>query len=163
MALFKSTQVRAKALPPAGQSATDIIYIMGDFVVPAGFATNDVVEMGPLPAGYVPIDLIIDNDALGATVTANFGLLTGAFDTGTHGAATTRTCGTEFATAQALQTVGIKRASNTGATRIAPTNTVGGLVAQDRSFGFVATAVTTPTVGSTVRVTLLARPQSDGV
>lgn len=163
MALFKATQVRNKTLVPAGTTATDIIWVVGDFTVPAGFTTNDVVEMGALPGGYVPVDLIIDHVALGATVTANFGLLSGVYDSGVHGGATTRTVGTEFATAQALQTPGIKRSANAGATRIPPTLTVGGQVAEDRGFGFVATAVTTPTVGATIRCTLLCRPASDGV
>jgi hypothetical protein len=156
MALFKATQVRNKVPVPSGAGATDIISVNGDFTIPTGFAANDVVEMGGLPAGYVPVDLIVDNASLGGTVTADFGLLTGAFDSGTHGGATTRTCGAQFAAAQAMATAGIKRAAAAGAGRIAPAT-------EDRGFGFVASAVTGPTVGAVVRFTLLCRPQSEGV
>lgn len=156
MALFKATQVRNKTIVPSGNGATDVIAVVGDFIVPTGFATGDVVEMGALPGSYVPVDLIVDNAAMGATVTADFGLLTGDYDSGTNGGATTRTCGAQFAAAQALGTAGIKRAAAAGAGRIAPATA-------DRAFGFVASTVTTPTVGAAVRFTLLCRPQSDGV
>jgi hypothetical protein len=107
--------------------------------------------MGPLPAGYVPVDLIVDNAACGTTVTSDFGLLSGAYDS--TGA---RTCGAQFAAAQALQTAGIKRMAAAGGGRVAPTTA-------DRGWGFVASTVSTPTVGAAIRATLLVRPQSEGV
>ncbi|WP_397536297.1 hypothetical protein, partial [Roseateles sp.] len=80
MALFKSTQIAAKAPIPTADRAVEIIPIFGDFTVPAGFAANDVVEMCPLPAGYVPVDLIVDGASLGATVTGDVGIVTGVYD-----------------------------------------------------------------------------------
>jgi len=151
MALFKATQVTNKVPVPSADGATAVIAIVGDFTIPTGFATNDVVEMGPLPAGYVPVDLIVDNAACGTTVTSDFGILSGAYN-----ATGTRTCSAAFASAQALQTAGIKRMAAAGGGRIAPTTA-------DRGWGFVSTTVSTPTVGAVLRATLLVRPQSEGV
>jgi hypothetical protein len=154
--LTKAAQVRNNVPVPSAGNATDIIAVVGDWTVPTGFAATNVVELGAIPAGYVPVDLIVDHAALGATVTADFGILTGNYGDGTQGVATTRTVGAQFAAAQAMGTAGIKRAAAVGSGRIAPTT-------NDRSFGFVATAVTTPTVGAVLRATLLCRPQSEGV
>lgn len=156
MALFKATQVRNSVPVPSANSATEVIAIVGDFTIPTGFASGDIVELGPIPAGYVPVDLIVDNAACGTTVTSDFGILSGNYGDGTHGASTTRTCGAQLAAAQALQTAGIKRSAAAGAGRIAPTT-------NDRSFGFVASTVSAPTVGAVLRATLLVRPQSEGV
>lgn len=151
MALFKATQVTNKVPVPSASSATELIYVVGDFTIPTGFASNDVVEMGALPAGYVPVDLIVDNAAGGTTVTSDFGILSGNYGDGG-----TRTCGAQFASAQALQTAGIKRMAAAGGGRLAPTT-------NDRGWGFVATTVSVPTVGAAVRATLICRPQSEGV
>ncbi|MBA3622866.1 MAG: hypothetical protein H0W48_00045 [Methylibium sp.] len=151
MALFKATQVAAKLPVPSANGATDVIPVVGDFLIPAGLASGDVVEMGAIPAGYVPVDLIVDNAAGGTTVTADFGILSGAYDS--TGA---RTCGAQFAAAQAMQTAGIKRMAAAGGARVAPTTA-------DRGWGFVASTVATPTAGAAVRATLLCRPQSEGV
>lgn len=151
MALFKSIQVTNKLPVPSANAATDLIPVVGDFLIPTGFASGDVVEMGAIPAGYVPVDLIVDNAAGGTTVTSDFGILTGAYDS--TGA---RTCGAQFAAAQALQTAGIKRMAAAGGGRVAPTTA-------DRGWGFVASTVSTPTVGAAVRATLIVRPQSEGV
>jgi hypothetical protein len=156
MALYKATQVRNGVPVPSANGATDVIPVVGDFTVPTGgLAIGDIVECGAIPAGYVPVDLIVDNGAFAASVTANFGILSGNYGDGTHGAATARTCGAEFAAAQAMTTAGIKRAAAAGACRIAPTT-------NDRSFGFV-TAGAAGSAGAVVRVTMLCRPQSEGV
>lgn len=151
MALFKATQVVNKVPVPSAAGATEVVPIVGDFTIPTGFASNDVVEMGAIPAGYVPVDLIVDNASCGTTVTSDFGILTGDYN-----ATGARTCGAQFAAAQALQTAGIKRMAAAGGGRVAPTT-------NDRGWGFVASTVATPTVGAVLRATLLVRPQSEGV
>ena len=151
MALFKATQVVNKLPIMTGDRASDVIAIVGDFAIPAGFASADVVEMVPLPAGYVPVDVTVDNAALGTTMTFDAGVLSGDFDTG--GA---RTCGAQFMAAQAGQTAGIKRLDVAAGARLAPTT-------NNRGLGFVFSTVSTPTVGAVVRMTLLCRPQVEGV
>lgn len=150
MALFKATQVVNKQQVMTADRASDAIVIFGDFAIPSGFATNDVVEMVPLPAGYVPVDIIMDNAALGTTMTCDVGLLSGNYDdTGS------RTCGAQFLAAQAGQTAGIKRMAVAGGGRVAPaTNT--------RGIGFAFTSVSTPIVGAVVRLTLVCRPAVEG-
>lgn len=151
MALFKAAQVVAKAPIVTADRASEVIALNGDFVIPSGFATNDVVEMAALPRGYVPVDVIVDNAALGTTMTFNCGFLSGDYD----GTSQARTCGAEFMSAQAGQTAGIKRMAVAGAGRIAATT-------NNRGVGFVFTSVSTPTVGSAVHLTLLARPAIEG-
>lgn len=151
MALFKATQLVNKLPIMTGDRASDVIAIVGDFAIPTGFASADVVEMVPLPAGYVPVDITVDNAALGATMTFDTGVLSGDFDS--TGA---RTCGAQFMAAQAGQTAGIKRLAVAGGGRLAPTT-------NNRGLGFVFSTVTTPTVGAVVRMTLLCRPQVEGV
>jgi hypothetical protein len=152
MALHKATQVAAGLPVPNADAAMDLIPIFGDFTVPAaGFASGDVVEMAPLPAGYVPVDVIADNEALGATMTFNVGILSGAYGSNDQA----RTCGAEFMSAQAFQTAGIKRMSAAGGGRIAPTTA-------DRGIGLACTTITTPTAGARVRLTVLCRPAVEG-
>lgn len=151
MALFKATQVVNKLPVMTGDRASDVIAIVGDFTIPAGIATNDVVEMVPLPAGYVPVDVMVDNAALGTTMTFDAGVLSGDFD-----ATGARTCGAQFMTGQAGQTAGIKRLAVAAGMRLAPTTNTRGL-------GFAFTSVSTPTAGAVVRMTLLCRPQVEGV
>lgn len=151
MALFKAIQVVNRLPIPSADGATDVIAIVGDWTLPAAAAAGDVVEMCGLPAGYVPVDTIIDNASLGATATADVGLLSGGYND--NGA---RTCGAQLAAAQALGTAGIKRASAAGAGRMAPAQ-------NDRSVGFVLTSLATPAPGAAVRMTLLARPAFEGV
>lgn len=147
MALHKSTQVTAGLPVPNADAAIESIPIFGDFTIPAsGFASGDVVEMAPLPAGYVPVDVIVDAEALGVAATFNVGLLSGDF-----GASGTRTCGAEFISAADLKAAAIARLSVGGGTRVAPTTST-------RGVGFACTTVTTPTAGKKVRLTLLCRP-----
>lgn len=152
MALFKATQVVNKAPVMTGDRASNNIVIFGDFAIPTGFATNDVVEMVPLPPGYVPTDIVVDNAALGTTMTFDCGFVSGEYDSPSQ----SRTCGAQFLAAQAGQTAGIKRLAVAGGTRQAPTTNT-------RGIGFAFTSVSTPTVGAVVRLTLTCRPQIDGV
>ena len=73
--LTKATQIRNNVPVPSAGNATDIIAVVGDWVVPAGFAATNVVELGAIPAGYVPVDLIVDHAALARALRANPGML----------------------------------------------------------------------------------------
>lgn len=157
MANLKSLQT-TNALPiPTAANATDIVPVVATFVVPAGLALNDVIEMGPLPAGYVPIDLIVafpDLDSNGTpTIKFDAGILSGAWlDTGA------RTCGNEFFAADVTaQAGGLARMNKAAGAQIAPTTAA-------RSWGLkVQTGAATLTAGGTVTATILYRPQIEGV
>ena len=161
MALFKSTQVTNGVTVLSASGANDTVALVGDFVIPAGFAANDVIEFGALPFGYVPVDLVVDHEDNGGTMTGNFGLLTGEF-----GASGARTCGAEFISGGDFSTAAaVKRLAVAGGTRIAPTTaeTVAAGGATHRGWGAVFTSVTTPTVGSKIRATLFVRAAVEGV
>lgn len=59
---------------PAG---AELVAVRGTYTLTADLSANDIIEMGSLPANCVPVDLILDVDALdsGTTVTLSVGLL----------------------------------------------------------------------------------------
>ncbi len=150
MALYKSKQITNRLPIPSASGANDVVPIFGDFTFPAGTLINDVIEMCPLPAGYVLVDAFADTDDLGGTITVDCGILSGNY--GDSGA---RTCGAEIMNDKAFGTVGIYRADVPGFSRIAPTT-------NDRSIGFALVADTTPTTDAKVRLTILVRPAIEG-
>lgn len=164
MALFKAKQVAAGAPLLHASGARDLVPVFGDFVVPAGLAANDIVEMLGLPADYVPVDLIVDHQSMaGTTFTADVGILTGVYGAALNLAGAARDCGAEFIAAGAFAAAGLKRASAVGFTRIAPVNDAGNGLLYDRGIGFKATTVTGLTAGANIRFTLLMRPKLGGV
>jgi len=157
MANYKSLQVTNGLPIPTADCATDLVPIVATFVVPAGLTLNDVIEMGPLQNGYVPIDLIAafpDLDSNGTpTVKFDAGMLSGNYnDSGA------RTCGNEFFAADtSAQAGGLARMNKAAGAQIAPT-------ANDRSWGLkVNTAPATLVAGSTITATLMVRPKIEGI
>lgn len=151
MAMLKSVQVTNNLQIPSANGATDIIPIVGDYTIKTGDAAGDIVEMCALPAGYVVVDTLLDNQSLAATSVGDVGIMSGNYrDSGV------RTIGAEFNSGVNLATAGIKRMDVAGCARIAPTT-------NDRSIGLKLTSLTTPTVGGKVRLTVFARPQVEGV
>lgn len=156
MANFQSNQAASRAPIPSGNTATDVVPVVATFVVPAGLANGDVIEMGALQAGYVPVDLIVafpDADT-GTGITFDAGMLSGNWlDSGA------RTIGAEFfAGDTTAQTGGIARMNKAAGAQLAPTT-------NDRSWGLkmshaVGTALT---AGGTITATLMARPKIEGV
>lgn len=151
MATLLSKQVTNKVPVPSADGGSDLIFVLGDYTLLGTEATGDELEMCVLPAGYVPVDIIVDTEDCGATVTADVGIMSG-----TVGSTATRTCSAVFMAAKALGTAGIYRMDVSGGGRIAPTTA-------DRGIGFALTTVTTPTAGAKIRMTLVCRPQSEGV
>lgn len=146
MANFKSKQATRKDPVPSADGYEPIA-IFADYALTASEASADIIEMVPLPAGYVPVDIIVDTADLGTTFTADVGLMSGAYnDEGV------RTCGAEFMTGKAFGTTGIYRMDVAGSGRIAPTT-------GDRSIGIKGTTIGTPTAAAVVRLTLICRPQ----
>lgn len=159
MANLKSVQATnaARFPTPNAGNATDLVPSFGDYVTLAGFAAGDIVEMAPLPPGHVPVDVILDiedTDSNGApTITVDVGIMSGAW--GDSGA---RTMGAEFIAASTVaQAGGIARMSVVNGGKVAPSTTT-------RSIGLkVVGAIATLVVGAKLRVTVLSRPQVEGV
>src|SRR3546814_19854601 len=83
MALKQSTQAAGKAPVPSADGATDLIPIIGDYVLTGDEAANDIIEMAPLPAGSVPVDVIVDSADLATTPAATVGPLPAEYRTTT--------------------------------------------------------------------------------
>lgn len=151
MALKQSKQAKSFDPVPSAAGATDLVPIFADYTLDGTEATNDEIEMAPLPAGYVPVDVIVDSQDCGTTVTASVGLMSAAYRENTASS----TCGAEFMAAKALGTAAIYRMDVVGGGRIAPTT-------GDRAFGIALTSVDTPTAGAKIRLTAMCRPAIGG-
>ena len=156
MANLKSLQATNAQPLMNADGANDLISVVATFVVPSTLANGDIIEMGGLPAGYVPVDLIVawpDLDT-GAGITFDAGLLSGNWlDAGA------RTIGSEFFAADTVaQTGGITRMNKAAGAQIAPTT-------NDRSWGLkmshaVGTALTS---GGTITATMMMRPRIENI
>lgn len=144
MANFKSKQVAGMKPAPHALDGNDLIPVIGEYLTKAGDAINDIVEMGAIPAGCVPVDVIIDNGALGASATLDVGILSGNYlDSGV------RTLGNEFLAAGAAATAGVLRRNKV----------VTGIQVQltDKSWGIKFLGAN-PATGQLIRGVLLCAP-----
>lgn len=150
MALKQSKQVAAGLPAPTPFYATSPVLVTGEYVVVTGDAIGDIVEMGALPSGCVPVDVIVDNGALGASATLDGGILSGEFAKKDNA----RTMGNEFFAASAVATAGVvRRAKNVNAVASD---------AADRGWG-VKFLGANPAPGQIVRATLVCRPVTAGI
>jgi hypothetical protein len=94
--LRQSRQVAARLPASNATSANEAVTQVTDYVVEAGLALNDVIEMGCLPGYCLPVDVKVfaeDADSNGTpTITLDAGIITGTYGKVDN----TRTCGNEF-------------------------------------------------------------------
>lgn len=154
MALKQAIQVAA-LLAVQTASSNEAIPVTGDFVVPAGLANGDVVEMAALPSGYVPVDVTVameDSDS-GTSMTLDAGVLSGNYGVKDDA----RTMGNEFFAASTVgQAGGVARATKAAGFLIAPADNTRGL-------GIKFPAIGTPIVGAKIRMIAWVRPALNGV
>ena len=150
MALKQSKQVLAGLPAPTATEASRPVIVTGEYVTVTGDAINDIVEFGAIPQNCVPVDLIVDNGALGASATLDAGVISG-----TYGKAdASRTMGSEFFAASAAATAGvIRRSKNVNA--IASD-------ASERGWGIKFLGAN-PAAGQVIRATLICRPVTVGI
>jgi hypothetical protein len=142
----KSRQAAANLPPKHAMDSNAAIVVVGEYVTKTGDVINDIVEMVGLPRDCVPIDVIVDNGALGASATLDVGILSGEYGDAVLG----RTMpATDFVAAGAAATAGVIRRNRV--------NT--GLVVQnvDRSVG-IRFLGANPASGQTIRLTLICAP-----
>lgn len=157
MALFQSVQIEA-GMPAINANGFEPITLVGDFVVPAGLAAADVVELVVLPANYVPVDAILATDDMDSngtpTITLDLGVLSGTAGDDDDA----RTCGNEaFAASTVGQAGGVARPTKAAFAQLAPSTS-------DRGIGIkLAAGAATLVTGADVRLTVLARPALNGV
>ncbi len=152
MALYKSKQVVAGVNVPTCDDSYEATAITAEYVTPTGgIAAGSIIEFGGIPDGTIPVDLVIHTGALGASVTLDSGILSGAYGTNTDAS----TMGSEFFTAaQAAATAVLLRATKSMAA-LPPKATI-------QSWG-VKTAGATTSAGITIRATLFVVPAPIGM
>jgi hypothetical protein len=153
MALFQSPQVIANKAIPASRDGVGTVAITAEFVVPAGLALNDIIELGGLPAAHIPVDLVVsfpDADSNGTPLIAfDAGLITGRFGDPVLGS---RTIGSEFFAADTTARTGGLARANKSLSGIAP-------VTGEQGWGLkVQAAAATLATGGRIRATLFAVP-----
>ena len=150
MALKQSKQVRAGLQTPTATEAAEPVTVIGEYVVATGDAINDIVEFGAIPQGCVPVDLIVDNGALGASATLDAGIISGVYAKADNA----RTMGNEFFAASAAATAGVIRRTKNVTAVVSD--------ASERGWGvkFLGAA---PAVGQVIRATLICVPVVTGI
>lgn len=112
MANSRAKQVAALKPAPHPLDANATVVVIGEYLTKAGDVINDIVEMVPWPAGTVPVDVVVDNGALGASATLDVGVMSGNYGDAVAG----RTmAGNEFLAAGAAATAGVLRRNKTTA------------------------------------------------
>ena len=150
MALKQSKQVLAGLPAPTATEASRPVIVTGEYVTVTGDAINDIVEFGAIPQNCVPVDLIVDNGALGASATLDAGVISGTYGKADNA----RTMGSEFFAGSAAATSGvIRRTKNVNA------------IASDgseRGWGLKFLGAN-PAAGQVIRATLVCRPVTVGL
>jgi len=156
MAQVQSIQIVAGYPAPSPDDAYTTVGITAEYVTPTGgLASGDIIEMGPIPPGFVPSDLIVHTGALGTSVTLDAGILTGEYGTSP---ATPRTMGSEFFTAaQAAATASLLRATKS-LTAVLP----GDITAVTAGWGLKVGGATT-SAGIKIRATLFLQSAPVGM
>ncbi len=158
-AVLQSKQIAANQPAVTAGGAHDLVALVGDYELSAALVVNDLIEFVELPPGHVPVDVILDTPDLDSNVApavvVQVGLMAGNVGDTTLAS---RTTGAEFIAASTVaQAGGIARMAVAGGTRVAPSTS-------RRSIGLkVATAPATGATSGTIRLTVLARPQINGV
>jgi hypothetical protein len=150
MALLQSKQVAARLPLPEATSASHPVMVIGEFVVPAGLALNDVIEMGGIPAFHFPSGpptFVFDDVDSNGTPLISFdaGIISGTYGLKDNA----RTCGTQFLTADTLARIGgaVQGLGRLGMTLVPTT--------ADRGVGLrVSAAAATLVVGARIRMYL---------
>ncbi len=143
MAIIQSDWAKLIRPYPFPQFAAHVVQARFFIAVTAAqLVLNNIFEIAPLPAGCVPVDLVLDCDDIDTATGAvlDVGIMSGAFADPDQA----RTIGAEFVSGSTLgQTGGVFRPTLVSAFRVGANSNL------HRSIGVkVATAPTTPVAGS---------------
>lgn len=149
MAVYKTSHANG-AIPVAVAVACEVVAHRAKFNVTTALALNDIIIMTFLPAGHVPVDVIVDADDLGSTGDVSVGILNADktdIDTTASGGAAWITAGDVNAAAGGLRAdaAGLRALS-----RVAPDQN------SDRAVGIKIVEATTATSGE-IGLTILYR------
>lgn len=156
MTFYQAAEIVNNAPVLSADGACDTITISSNFTTVAGMVTGEIIEMAPLPAGYVPIEALVAYNASVATAfTADCGLLSGDYGTKPTVA---RTMGNEaFAANSTGQgAAGLVRSVKADLSFVAPSD-------NDRGIGLkIVGTLTTLVVGTKIQLNLVCRPAING-
>jgi len=140
-----------KQMPNA--SGAEVLAVRCEFPLVAALVVNDIIELGPLPAGHVPVDFIADSDDIDTNGTPTIILQAGILNAGKTDIDTAASGGAGWIGNSTIgQAGGIARATDKAITRMVSDR------AADRPFGIkVSTGPATSAVAGVVAGTLLYR------
>lgn len=139
---IQSDWVLGRKQTPTSREAGGVVAQRFEATIDANLDVGDIVELAVLPAYHTVVDAILDTEALGAGVSVDVGIMSGAVGN-TDG---TRTSGNELFSAQNASAAAVVRASKSSAFTIAPAGA-------DRSIGVKVSAAVT--AGKKIALTLL--------
>lgn len=157
MPLIRQSVQIAQRLASISAPGYQLAPVVCDFVVAAGLAATDIIDMGILPAGYVPVAVKLateDMDSNGVpTITLDVGIMSGL----PYSLDTARTMGNEALAASTIgQTGGVVVENKAAILMLAPVDV-------DRSIGIkIVTGAATLTVGAKIRLYVEIRPAYNG-
>lgn len=138
---------------PSALDASALVHVVGEYLTKTGDVINDIVEMCAWPAGTVPVDVIIDNGALGASATLDVGVMSGNYLDAVAG----RTmAGNEFLAAGTAAAAGVLRRNKTTAVPALA------IQATDKSIGIKFLGAN-PAAGQLIRMVAIFAPNPTGV
>lgn len=149
MALLKSAHAKG-VIPTPVASGCEVVVCRASYAIAADMALNDIIELMVLPAGHVPVDLILDTDDLGTTGAVGVGLL----NTGKTDIDTTASGGAAWLTGADVNTAAAGLRADSGGLRAMSRCAVDN--SANRSVGIKISTDTTATSG-TIGVTLMYR------
>jgi hypothetical protein len=130
---------------PTSADGAEVLAVRATYSLAAALAAGDIVQMMPLPAGFVPVDFILDSDDLDTNGTPTIAFDVGLIDTNGN-------VGQEvFAATPVAQAGGVVRPTAKTAFRVAPSDS-------DRMIAIkVATGPATGTTSGIIGLTMKYR------
>lgn len=151
---LNSVQAAAKQPPVTGSRAGMPVTVRFEYSLSAALVVNDIIYMGDLPAGHLPVDLMVDSDDLdsGTAIVLQAGIL----NAGKTDIDATASGGAEWLGSSTVgQAGGMARMSGKAMSRVVVDDT------NDRPMGIkVSTAPATGATSGKVGFTITYRPTS---
>lgn len=151
---LSSVQVAANQPPVVGYSAGGDITVRFEYSLAAALVVDDILYMGDLPAGHLPVDFMVDSDDLDTGGSPAIVLQAGILNAGKTDIDTTASGGAEWlGSSTVAQAGGMARMAGKAMSRVVVNDLV------DRPIGIkISTAPATGATSGKVGLTLTYRP-----